>query len=131
MRMNSARCGWVGLGLGVLVAATVFWLGCEGTSTHAAITVTPSEVEYTGSMAVAVMFIAEKTPLPGEELSSNRWDRLYLPLEWSVKDSSLGGIIAASGYSAEYAGTGRTGLQVVTVRDQAGNEGIAVVNTHH
>jgi hypothetical protein len=120
----------MGVGLGVLAAATLFWLGCEETSTHTAIIVTPSEVEYTGSLAVAVFFTAEKAPLPGQtDLSTNRWDRLYLPLEWSVRDSSLGGFIAVSGYNAEYAGTGEPGLQIVSVRDQAGNEGMATIIT--
>jgi hypothetical protein len=53
---------------------------------------------------------------------------LALPLEWSVSNSGLGNIISASGSNATYrANSGKTGDNVVTVKDQYGNEGSAVV----
>ncbi len=52
---------------------------------------------------------------------------LHYPLEWSVEHPALGSIRRASGHSAVYESTLWSGVNVVTVRDQAGAEGLATV----
>jgi hypothetical protein len=52
---------------------------------------------------------------------------LFLPLEWSVSDPSLGTIISSAGFSAVYRSTGKVGDNVVTVRDQGDAAGTTVV----
>lgn len=52
---------------------------------------------------------------------------LSLPLEWTVTNPALGHILHSSGYYATYAQTGEVGVNTITVRDQYGTEGFAVV----
>jgi len=53
---------------------------------------------------------------------------LALPLEWEVSDSSLGQILASSGWTAVYRRKGKDGVNVVTVRDQFSREGFVAIN---
>lgn len=52
---------------------------------------------------------------------------LSYPLTWSVSDASLGTIVESSGDTALYRKTSNSGHQIITVRDQYGNEGYASV----
>jgi len=55
-------------------------------------------------------------------------DTLAFPLEWSVANPALGGIVSHSGSNAVYkANSGAKGENIVTVRDQYENEGTAIV----
>ena len=53
--------------------------------------------------------------------------QILLPLEWSVANPALGRIMAVGGYSAVYESYGPRGQNYVSVRDQAGREGIAAI----
>lgn len=52
---------------------------------------------------------------------------LSYPLEWSVSNPAMGTIIRSSGDTALYRMNAVSGHQVITVRDQYGNEGYASV----
>lgn len=53
--------------------------------------------------------------------------QILLPLEWSVVNPGMGRIMVSGGYSAVYESYGPRGQNYVVVRDQAGREGIAVI----
>ncbi|MFT5123276.1 MAG: hypothetical protein ACI9TH_002541 [Kiritimatiellia bacterium] len=90
---------------------------CETSSgSNTGLTVAPSSTELEGESAV--LFTASG----GSNITS------FLPLRWSVGDPSLGNIVSSSGLSAVYRSTGRAGSNSITVRDQADNEGLALVN---
>lgn len=105
-------------GMALLAAALFIGVGCETTeSTDTVITVTPASPELEGALATQT--------LTASTASSNAV--LALPLVWTVSDTSLGNIQASAGLSAVYTSTGKTGNNVVTVRDQGQAEGIATI----
>jgi hypothetical protein len=100
------------------VAGGVMIVGCESTSTtDSVIAVTPADVTLSASNGVQV-FTASMS-------SSNM--TLVLPLVWMVSDANLGAIKSSVGVSAVYEVKGGTGINTITVRDQASSEGMAVV----
>jgi hypothetical protein len=60
------------------------------------------------------------TPLSN---SSNAISTLFLPLEWSVGNPSLGNIASSEGYSAVYVSTTNAGGNTISVKDQRGDSG--------
>ena len=54
-------------------------------------------------------------------------NEVYYPLVWSVNNSHLGTITRSAGLSATYESTGQLGNNVITAKDQAGQEGIAII----
>lgn len=122
------KTGWNGSGWGmVLVGALliVALTACEDTDRGTAIVVTPdTSVLYVANATVVL------TAAPAEDpgTSTNEVDMLFLPLEWSVSDPRLGGIVSSGGYTAVYASTGRVGQQNIRVKDQGGSDGVAVIN---
>lgn len=108
----------IGMAAGLMAMAGGVWTGCESAGGTSGVGISPSSYTLGGSSsnASAVVFTAQVS------------DTLALPLSWRVSNSSLGTIISASGSNATYkANAGRTGDNVVTVSDQYGNEGSAVV----
>ena len=97
------------------LAAIHLLAGCESSTTNASITVSPSSEARTAGSDSLILFTATG--------STN----LYLPLEWSVSNESLGRIVESSGNSAVYESNGTPGNNVITVRDQGVAEGVAVV----
>jgi hypothetical protein len=57
----------------------------------------------------------------------NVTNTLSLPVTWSLKDTSLGSIVDSSSYTAVYERSSRNGDNVITARDQYGNEGFASI----
>ena len=53
---------------------------------------------------------------------------LALPLKWSVANAALGAIVGSSGSNAVYVANAQPGDNIITVRDQYGNEGSAAVH---
>jgi len=104
------------LGAAGILAGAHFFTGCEPAEGLDGLTVEPSEATLTpGSNTVIFTAVLHAT------------NELSLPLEWRVSDPSLGSIVSQSGYTAVYQSTGRNGNNVVTARDQYGNEGSATV----
>ena len=110
---------WVGVSVVMMAMATWVWTGCESAEGTDGVGISPAAVSLGASSNAisAVVFSAQvKSPLA-------------LPLAWRVSNTGLGNIISSSGSNATYsANSGRTGDNIVTVRDQYGNEGSAVVN---
>ena len=103
-----------------LVGAGV-WLttGCESTSTaDEVITLTPASATLTGEGATA-SFVASITSTNAE---------LVLPLEWAVGSGNLGRILSTAGLTAIYESNGNIGNNTISVMDQVGQAGVAVIN---
>jgi hypothetical protein len=97
------------------LAAVAVMSGCDSAEGIDGISLSPASVTLSGGTN-AVAFSAQTK------------SALALPLEWSVSDGSLGFVTRSSGSNAVYtANRGKTGTQVISVRDQYGNEGFASV----
>jgi uncharacterized protein YceK len=109
----------MGMALAVAVVTGLLMSGCESSTTSdSAITITPNAASLTTSNMVATFTAA------GVDTNTV----LNLPLKWTVADSSLGTIQAQGGVTAIYLSTGKIGNNTVTVRDQAGEAGVAEVS---
>lgn len=115
-------CGWVMLGL---VMAIFGLCACEETERGTAIVVTPSSSTLYIPNGTVVLTAA---PADDRVVATNQVDALYLPLKWRVSNPALGGVTSKGGYTAVYVSTGRVGQNSVIVEDQAGSEGVAVIN---
>ncbi|MBN1676045.1 MAG: hypothetical protein JXR37_33685 [Kiritimatiellae bacterium] len=112
--LRSARYGTVML----FVLAVAALVGCESSTTdEISITVDPSSATLIHGNGAVVFTAAAHSNAP----------TLFLPLEWSVSDSTLGRIESSAGVSAVYIGSGQLGTQAITVRDQGEAEGVAAV----
>lgn len=101
----------------VATALLILGGGCEDVASDSSLTVTPNNATLTGVQSVA--------------LTASHPDgttTLLTPLVWSVNNDTLGSIIRTAGASAVYQSNGNVGQNVVTVRDPAGREGLAVIN---
>jgi len=113
------RIGMLGVAVVMMAMAALIWTGCESAGGTGGIGLTPSSVTLGGSSSNATSVVVFSAQVNGA---------LALPLEWRVSNSDLGNILSYSGSNATYrANTGKTGENVVTVTDQYGNEGSAVV----
>ena len=104
---------------GVLLALGL--LGCEASDddVRGELDVLPTDTDLTGVTKGIVL-----TAVVGDTADPS----LY-PLEWSVAYPYVGHVIAQSANSAAYLHTSpHAGGNAITVRDQLGREGIAVVN---
>ena len=95
--------------------------GCEETTTDVGITIAPQSATLTEAGASQVF---EATSV-GQ--GTGTVSGLFLPLEWHVSDSSLGSVVANGGSTAIYVSLGKSGQNVVSVKDQSGLKGVAVV----
>ena len=92
-------------------------LGCDSTSSESSgILVEPPSAVIAGQGSVFFTAVVD----------TNR--NLILPLEWSVDEAALGRISESAGLSAVYVSSGAQGASAITVRDQSGRDGLAVVN---
>lgn len=114
MRMLGMLC------VAIVMAVTVcFWTGCESAGGTDGISLSPASVTFGNGSSNATSAVVFTAQVSGT---------LALPLQWRVSDSALGNIISAAGSNATYrANSGRKGDNIVTVTDQYGNEGSAVV----
>ncbi|MDD4869243.1 MAG: hypothetical protein PHR77_01685 [Kiritimatiellae bacterium] len=101
----------------VLLLGMSLLTGCESAEGTEGLQVEPSSITLTPS-SNTVTFTA----------ILNVTNALSLPITWSLKDSSLGSIIGSSGSTAIYQRSSRNGDNVITARDQYGNEGFAAIN---
>jgi len=115
--MKAFGAGLVG-GLAVCFAVGLFVVGCDTTkTTDSVLTVSPPSATLTGAGATATFTVS----VSGSNTT------VALPLVWAVSDASLGNIKAAAGVSAVYESTGKVGSNIITVRDQGQDEGLATV----
>ena len=99
------------------IAGMAFLAGCESADGLSGLTVTPSSATLTPA-SNTVTFVA------GVSVTNS----LALPVEWSLRDASLGSIIASTADSAIYKRSSKNGDNVITARDQYGNTGNATIN---
>lgn len=116
---------------GLAVTVLVGWgllAGCESVTQYdSSIQVNPDSVTLTNVGGTQVFVAEVQTPVGDTALSTNT--ALFLPLVWTVSDSSLGTIRASGAFSAIYERHNRgPGNNYITVRDQGQAEGVAVVN---
>jgi len=99
-----------------VVASGLVWMmaGCEEESGRS-LGVSPGNVTIGRNVATFTLAVVSGT---GD---------LSLPLQWSVVNPQLGTIMQSSGFMAVYANTGQVGVNTVTVRDQYGSDGFAVI----
>lgn len=113
-----ARLAGVGLLSALAAFAVASFSGCDVVNGLTGLTIAPSSAQFiAGSGSNWVDFVA------GGVVSND----LALPLQWSVSKPELGYIGQSSGYKARYFGNDAAGQNIVTARDQYGNEGSAVV----
>ena len=109
------------LSLGMLTfAAGLFvfaFAGCENGDGTTGLAISPQQTSLTTSNNSVVLTV-----------SSNAVGDLGLPLTWTVSDPSLGNVIGQGGYSAVYTRTSKNGSNVITVQDQMGAQGVAVMD---
>jgi len=111
-----------GLGIGLVVVLAVVLLagtGCEKTTTGKTLAVTPAASEIGPGQAVALT-----AAIPQADREKRQ---IYYPLEWAVSNGALGSIRDAAGDTAVYVAGDSEGVNTVTVRDQAGAEGVASI----
>ncbi len=123
--MVNASMRFLALFAGCIFCSAVI-TGCESSSTDTAINVYLQNTENSTATVIAgqrqtVYFVATARE------TGTGTNTLYFPLHWSVDHPDLGTIKASAGNTAAYESTGLRGNNVITVKDQAGREGIAVV----
>jgi len=114
------------------VACALIIAGCETAESDAdafVLEVSPQVVELDGGAATSVIFTATAKSFSGGGSSTSAVGSIFLPLRWTVSNLSLGRIAGSAGNQALYSNVpGTEGQNIVTVTDQAGGEGMAVVN---
>lgn len=102
----------------VLMLTAIAWLavGCENGGSGNSLTIDPANSMIGRNIAQLTLTIA------------GGLRDLSLPVEWSVTNPELGHIEHTGGPVAVYTRTALTGLQIISVRDQYGVEGIAAVD---
>jgi hypothetical protein len=121
------------LALFAAAAISVAYLaGCETTDDYdTSLTVTPASVTsqtYPESVTFTVGGSSGTTTNTTSEVMNATLGTLSLPVTWSVSDSRLGSIASSSGNQAVYLRTRSTGINIITVIDQYGAQGMATVN---
>ncbi|MDF3131220.1 hypothetical protein P0Y35_18595 [Kiritimatiellaeota bacterium B1221] len=104
----------------LLLPLALAFTACETSSaggSEKAITLDPASVTLDGD-GLSTVFTAS---------SSAEDTELALPLEWSVSNAALGTFISTGGLSAVYQSTSLLGSNAITVKDQSGAEGVALV----
>ena len=104
-----------------LISAMIMWVGCEESPTEVSIAITPPSA--TVSNWSVVTFTAS---LPGSA-GSNSTRKLFYPLEWQSSNPGLGRLVQTVGDTAVYEAIAGPGVNTITVRDQAGSEGVASI----
>lgn len=116
--------------IGCLVVLLSCIVGCDDVDRTSVLTVTHfrgnneirGAIEMEGAGAVVV-----KASFPEGE-GGEAEDALLLPLEWSVHNPGLGGMMRSAGHTAVYESNGRRGQNVIFVKDRQGREGVLAVN---
>lgn len=134
---------------GMAMAALAIGLaaGCDEAETDSALAVDPARSEVVGIGATVLLTafdpdqgvytysptpdqyrVAKAAQTPSVEETAALSAQIILPLKWHVSNPALGRIASQGGYSAIYESFGGRGQNYITVKDQFGREGIAVVS---
>ena len=128
--------GMKAMGAGLALAALLGLAGgCEDAETDTALAVDPSSSETTGKGETVVLtaydpdeVVYAKASVDSTVSESNSISaQILLPLEWRVSNGGLGRIASSAGYAAIYESYGTEGQNYITVQDQIGRKGTAVV----
>jgi hypothetical protein len=123
--MKTVR-GWILFGA-IAVAGVSLLLsnaGCDSADGTNGLSVTPSSVTLSVSGSGS-----NSTAQLSQVFTATSVGSLAMPFEWSVANPALGTIASQSGSNALYvANAGQKGENIVTVKDQYGNEGFAAVH---
>lgn len=113
--------------LGVIAVGS--FIGCETIEGGGGLNVSPAAVTLEASNSVrSVAFTVGGTSTDTNGLVNLIGvGELSVPLTWSVSQPSLGHITSVAGLHAVYIGSGGKGVNVVTVEDQYGAQGVATV----
>lgn len=121
------------------VMASMTWTGCESAGGKEGIEISPGVVTLSlggGTESTTWPSTDGSTAVTNGSTNNNAnvvvftahvESELRLPLKWSVSNPGLGRILNSSGTKATYVRTSGNGDNLVTVKDQAGNEGTALV----
>jgi len=93
-------------------------VNCSANTQIGNLTIEPATAEILWKGGVVTFTVVQK-----EEVD------IHMPLVWSVDHPNLGRITESGGFSAVYEGYGGKGYNTITVRDQSGASGVAVVST--
>lgn len=109
----------------LLAAGALLWTGCERSSSEdREITLTPATSELANNKNRIITFKASMGAVSTNDVATG----LFYPLEWRVSNPVLGVILSSTGNQAIYQSAKSVeGVNIVTCRDQGGNEGSAVV----
>jgi hypothetical protein len=115
--MSKKRCYGLLVRLtGLAAVLALGFVGCETVDTNTGITLTPASANLTGVGAATTFTAAATDPT-----------RVLLPpLVWTASNPEIGDV-TGRGLTGAYVSRGVPGSNVITVRDQGGAEGIAVV----
>lgn len=119
----------VAVALVAVAVASFSFVGCETTDGTGGLTVTPSTVTL-ADVGLSQLFTVGGTTTGTNGVSASGdggLRNLSIPLKWTVSDANLGYIQSSSGDDAVYVRTRRNGVNVITVQDQYGAEGLATV----
>ena len=114
--MNAVWMKRIGTCAALLIAVFAV-TGCENTSSNQVINVRPAHTN---------LWPDEGSILLTASAATNH--QLFLPLEWVVDRPDLGHVRQTAAYTAVYARSEAEGANVITVRDQADSEGVAIIN---
>lgn len=95
--------------------ATAVAAGCEQGSAGSALGISPGAVTMSSASAYVTFAVGSGT------------NATSLPLEWTVSNPYLGRIVRSEGLTATYVRFTPNGRNSITVKDQNGVEGIAMV----
>ena len=109
---------WLLAGMTLAVAIGSLISGCESSNTSDMVIVVTPATATLSAPASNTVFTA---------MAADTNNLLNLPLIWSVSDTNLGKIASSAGVTAVYASTGNVGDNIVTVSDQGGAAGQALV----
>ena len=93
-------------------------VNCSANTQIGNLTIDPATADLTWQGGTVAFSVVEKEN-----------EDVHMPLEWSVDHPDQGRITESGGFSAVYEGYGKKGYNTITVRDQSGASGVAVVNT--
>ncbi len=117
-----------GIILGVVAIGS--FIGCETIEGGEALSVSPSVVtlgESNGVRSVTFTVGGTSTDTNGLTTIIGGVGELSVPLTWSVSQPTLGHITTTAGNQAVYISSGGKGVNVISVEDQYGAQGLATV----
>lgn len=112
------------------IISLISFIGCETIEGGKALTISPASVVFGGSNSVkTVTFTAggTSTDTNGQTIVTGGAGELSVPFTWAVSHPSLGHITTTAGNQAVYVSSGGRGVNVITVEDQYGAQGVATV----